>query len=274
MKSDLEIVFAPGEISVYVAARLPNLMQVRGREWRAPCPIHRGQDDNFALEPGTGMWFCHSRCGRGGNLLALEMELSGVEFAAAKRNVFQIVGRHHKAVARRSAEPGPIVATYDYTDEACKTLYQITRHFPPKDFRQRYQDESGHWVWRKHHRQVLYRLPKVLASPIVFLVEGERDVETLEANGFIATTKSGGAGTEWLSAYTDALQGREVVLLPDNDETGLECGVRTARALLNHVKRLMWVVFPQAKDVTEWFEAGHSELELIGLVEAGLEFPN
>jgi hypothetical protein len=36
-------------------------------------------------------------------------------------------------------------------------------------------------------------LPEVLEAPIVFVVEGEKDVETLREHGFIATTNAGGA---------------------------------------------------------------------------------
>jgi hypothetical protein len=32
------------------AARLPNLKQRQAPEWRGPCPIHDGKDDNFAVE--------------------------------------------------------------------------------------------------------------------------------------------------------------------------------------------------------------------------------
>jgi hypothetical protein len=34
----------------------------------------------------------------------------------------------------------------------------------------------------------LYRLPEVPRASIVFVVEGEKDVETLRARGFVATT--------------------------------------------------------------------------------------
>ncbi|MBZ5581391.1 MAG: hypothetical protein LAQ30_04155 [Acidobacteriia bacterium] len=39
------------------------------------CPIHGGKDPNFSVEPATGRWFCHSVCGRGGDIIDLEMAL-------------------------------------------------------------------------------------------------------------------------------------------------------------------------------------------------------
>jgi 5S rRNA maturation endonuclease (ribonuclease M5) len=174
--------------------------------------------------------------------------------------------------ARASMEPqrtklGPIVATYDYSDEAGELLYQVTRHFPPKDFRQRRPDGRGGWIWKKHPDQVLYHLPEVLEAAIVFVVEGERDCETLREHGFVATTNAGGAMAPWLPQYTAALAGREVILIPDNDVPGRRRVLTIARALLGKAARLIVLELEDGKDVTEWFSRGHSEVEFIAQVE-------
>jgi hypothetical protein len=84
--------FTPGEVSIYYAARFPKLNQ-RGREWRGACPVHHGKDDNFTVDPETGRWFCHSVCGRGGDILSLEQELTRADFRVAKLQVFSLLGR-------------------------------------------------------------------------------------------------------------------------------------------------------------------------------------
>jgi putative DNA primase/helicase len=160
-----------------------------------------------------------------------------------------------------------IVATYDYTDEHGNLLYQVVR-YQPKDFKQRRPDHSGGWIWRKGARQVLYRLPEVLEAPIVFVVEGERDVDTLRDYGFVATTNAGGAKAHWAPQFTEALRGREVILIPDNDAPGRKRVLNIARALLGKVARLVVLELEGgAKDVTEWFSQGHSELELIAQLD-------
>jgi putative DNA primase/helicase len=126
-----------------------------------------------------------------------------------------------------------------------------------------YRDRHGNWVWKKHPQQILYHLQEVLDAPIVFLVEGEKDVETLRSYGFVATTNAGGARAPWLSQYTEALRGREVILIPDNDAPGRLRAKRIAQALLHSASRLIAWWPDNAKDVTEWFAAGHSEQELI-----------
>ena len=101
--------FSPIEIS-----RTPKIRQI-GKEWRGPCPNHGGPHDSFAVESETGAWFCHSKCGRGGSLFDLEMELPGTPFPEAAAEARLIAGR---AELRRR---GPIVSTYNYED-LCASL--------------------------------------------------------------------------------------------------------------------------------------------------------
>jgi 5S rRNA maturation endonuclease (ribonuclease M5) len=147
--------------------------------------------------------------------------------------------------------------------------YQVVR-FDPKYFVQRHPNGRGGWIWKKGPRQVLYRLPEVLQSPIVFVVEGERDVETLRSHGFAATTNAGGAEAPWLPAFTEALAGREVILIPDNDGPGRKRVLRIARALLGNAAQIIVWEPEGAKDITDWFRAGHSELELMAQIEGGV----
>jgi DNA primase len=148
-------------------------------------------------------------------------------------------------------------------------LYQVVRT-QPKGFFQRRPDGCGRWINKKSKRQVLYHLREIVEAPVVFVAEGERDVETLRSRGFVATTNAGGAEAPWLPEYTEVLSGREVLLIPDNDRPGRERAARIARALFGRVTRLVIVELDGAKDVTEWFEKGRAELELIEMVEKGL----
>ena len=65
------------------------------------------------------------------------------------------------------------------------------------------------------------RLPELLADPAapVFVVEGEKDVDNLAEVGILATCNHGGAG-KWPLETSQWLAGRDVVILPDNDESG------------------------------------------------------
>jgi hypothetical protein len=97
------IAFTHAEIAAYYAARVPKLKLRAAGESRGQCPIHHGKDDNFAVDADTGKWFCHSQCQEGGDILDLEMALTGCEFRACKEEVFQIVGRRNGSALNGSA---------------------------------------------------------------------------------------------------------------------------------------------------------------------------
>jgi DNA primase len=63
------------------------------RECRVPFPVHSGKDPNFAVNAETGLARCHSQCGRGWDVVTLEMEIVGLDFALAKERVFDLVRR-------------------------------------------------------------------------------------------------------------------------------------------------------------------------------------
>ena len=75
----------------------------------------------------------------------------------------------------------------------------------------------------------LYNLPGILnSSGAVYIVEGEKDAETLRALGLTATTAPNGASAKWRTEYNAALQGRDVVIITDNDEPGRKYGKTVA----------------------------------------------
>ena len=219
-----------------------------GSCWMAKCPAHDDHNPSLSIREVDGkvLLHCHAGC--------------------AQQDVIDALKARGVWLPERTDDPR-IVAEYDYTDEHGNLLYQVVR-YQPKDFKQRRPDGYGGWTWRKGARQVLYHLPEVLEAPIVFVVEGERDVETLRDYGFVATTNAGGAKAHWAPHFTEALRGREVILIPDNDAPGRKRVLNIARALLGQVARLVVLELEGgAKDVTEWFDRGHSELELIALLD-------
>ena len=100
-----------------------------------------------------------------------------------------------------------------------------------------------------------YNLPAVVKSERVFIVEGEKDVETMRRLNLVATTNSGG-GKYWEADFNAVFADKDVVIIPDNDEVG-----RThAASLLSQIKpvaRTVKVVnisqLPKG-DVTDYIE--------------------
>ena len=122
---------------------------------------------------------------------------------------------------------------YSYTDAGGKELYQVVRYHyigaKGKTFRQRMYEPANpkasrdgwvHQVPEGIREQAIYRLPKVMEAirkgEPVYVVEGEKDVETMERLGRTATCNAGGAG-KWRDAYSRMLAGADLIILPDND---------------------------------------------------------
>jgi putative DNA primase/helicase len=230
------ITFAPGEVSAYYAARVPDVKPCPAVEWRGPCPIHNGTRDSFAINSETGQWFCHSQCARGGDILDLEMELTGANFKTAKTEVFRIIGREEERKPR-------IMAEYNYVDEKGELLYQVLRH-DPKGFSQRRPDGAGGWIWNlKSVRRVPYHLPELLEAAIVFIAEGEKDVDVLREFGFSATCNSGGAG-KWRPEFNQLFSGKEVCILPDSDPAGWRHALDIARNLVGIAAKVQIMELP------------------------------
>jgi putative DNA primase/helicase len=230
---------------------LVRILQARrsGLAWAARCPAHEDNNPSLAIceKDGKVLLHCHAGCSQ-----------QDVVDALKARGIWN---SEHNQPERR------ITAEYSYTDEDGKLLYQVVR-YDPKDFRQRRPDGHGGWIWKKGERQVLYHLPGVIEAPILFVVEGEKDAEAMRDHGFVATTWAGGAKVPWLPEFTETLRGREVILIPDNDKPGWERASIIARALLHKVARLRVFDLPDGiKDISDWFEAGHSECQLIADLE-------
>ena len=110
--------------------------------------------------------------------------------------------------------------------------------------------------------RVLYRLPDLMGALAlerrVFVVEGEKDVETLARLGIVSTCNPGGAG-KWRDAYADQLVGADVVVLPDHDKAGRDHAHAVARSLVGKAARVRMLVLPglaDKGDASDWFGAG------------------
>lgn len=101
--------------------------------------------------------------------------------------------------------------------------------------------ENEEWVKGLNGIDVpLYNLPSILnATGTVFIVEGEKDVDSLQKMGYIATTSPHGAGHKWDSKnYNKFFKNKDVVILADNDDVGR-----------NHAKDVATCVSGVAKSV-------------------------
>lgn len=225
-------------------------------DWR--CPAHDDGTASLSVTEGHDgrvLLNCHAGC---------DFEVVLGALSLVKADLFERVAETN---GNGKAGLGDEVGHYVYTDAAGEPLFEVVR-FAPKTFRQRHRDpQTGEVVWNlKDTQRVLYRLPRVLAAASeggrVYVVEGEKDVESLEGHGCVATCNPGGAG-KWRDDYNAALAGAEVIVVSDRDEPGRD-HARKVAAALGGVAASVRVLEPAAgKDVTDHLIAGRSVADLV-----------
>lgn len=157
-----------------------------------------------------------------------------------------------------------LVAVYEYRNEDGELLFQKQRFVDEngkKTFRQRRPDGSG-WTYNLGDApRVIYRLPEIrnaiANNRTVWIVEGEKDADTLVAHGLDATTMPNGAGS-WAELHTSCMRGvKDVCIISDNDETGRKHAIDVAEQLLPLTANIRIYSPPGGhKDVTDMIEAG------------------
>ena len=148
----------------------------------------------------------------------------------------------------------------------------------PKGFFQRRPDGAGGHIYdRQGVRRVPYRLSELIAAQTespVFVPEGEKDVDQLVALGLTATCNPEGAG-KWRSDYNAHFEGRDVFVLPDNDDPGLRHAIQVAESLgtvASSVRIVPLPDLPDGGDVSDWLEAGGTREELLELAVGAPEY--
>lgn len=220
----------------------------------ARCPAHDDRNASLSIgdrSDGNGVVVnCHAGCSANEIVAALGWKLA---------DLFD--------EPRQDAGPRRIVAEYDYLDEQGTVLFQKVR-YEPKDFRQRHL-VGREWVWNLNGtRRVLYRWPELLQSEgPVYLAEGEKDADALTRAGVTATTWTEGAWKpeqrpKWRSEYTDALNGRHVVIVRDRDESGRHTAATIAELVKGTAASVRIVEPVEGKDAHDHLSAGRTVAEL------------
>jgi hypothetical protein len=158
-----------------------------------------------------------------------------------------------------------------YLDEEGRVVHGTVR-YEPKSFRQWHPDGEGQRIWNLAGvRCVLYKLPSLKNCREVVVVEGERDVETLESFGIVATTNAMGAG-KWRPEYTQQLKAagvEKVVIIPDNDEPGRKHAKQVLKSCI--AAGLSGIIVelqvPEHGDASDWFSSGRTREDFCNLLD-------
>lgn len=135
------------------------------------------------------------------------------------------------------------------------------------------------WLIGKPNNLLLYRLPELLHDiaerKIIFICEGERDVDSLRSLGLSATTNPFGA-TRWDSSFNELFYGVQLVLCSDNDDAGR----KRNDLLLDQLREIaagihvldISALCPNTKDITECIDRlkgeGKGSDEIVSMLRA------
>jgi len=234
-----------------------------GGGWSSLCPAHDDNNPSLSISEaadGKVLLHCHAGC----------------EVDAIVETLGLTIADLFPAKKPRNSNGGQIVKTYDYLDECGNFLFQVCR-YEPKGFRQRRADGASGWTWSvKGVRRVLYRLAEVVNAvqrgEVIYVCEGEKDVEAMEAHGFVATCNSGGAG-KWHDEYNEFLRGADLIIIADKDEAGRKHAKLVSQKLSGIANSVRTVDLPDrdgkpVKDASDWFAAGGVAEELVAIIDA------
>ena len=260
--------FAEGMVDVKSNASIEylcdNLQGVKrsGSGWIALCPAHEDHSASLHFQRGVKrdvVMHCFAGC-----TFEAIVETCGLS-AEMRRDV---------------VEPE---AKYPYDDAEGRPSYVVLRN-PGKSFVQYSWNATGEVVRNVEGiKRLLYRLPEVLAtaksSGDVWVVEGERDVETLRGQGIVATTAPNGANVKWPLDLVEPLRGsRRVVIIADSDSPGRRAVRQRHEAISKVVDDVRWIDLAPSRDdgydVSDYFADGGTLAELQCLAdEASSERP-
>ncbi len=261
-------------------------VQRDGRDWRGRCPAH--QDDGsrgdlaFREENGRLLVKCWGGCDTKKIVAALGLTLkdlfvgnngyggNGHRQKHLESKPDRIRTLHPSAEAAASAIAARLGGTFTnawtYHHMDGSEAFQVLRFDgcetcdDKKTYRPIHRDGAGYAEGDPSGLLPLYGLPGLLAdtTSTVFLGEGEKAADAARLIGLLATTSAHGAQSPSRTDWTP-LAGREVAILPDNDEAGRDYAKKVTGILLGlnppaRVKVVTLPGLPPAGDAYDWIE--------------------
>lgn len=239
---------------------------IRQDSFKMECPVHDDHNPSVKVTDGEKgvVIYCHAGCNTADIVAALGLKTE---------DLFNEESHQPSHGSPQSRRDRKIVARYEYRDGMGNPVF-TKRRFEPKDFDLGYED-NGRWVFGlpKGVEPWLYHAPELRAGleagRVIYVVEGEKDVHSVEKMGGVATTQPHGAGHgKWRRWHSSLLRNAtEVRVIMDLDEdyrdrennvrnTGREYALEVRDSLmLEGVKVTLWSA-ASGKDATDHMEAG------------------
>ena len=249
--------------------------------FQCQCPAHRDKEASLTVsegDKGKPVLHCHAGCSTGDILEALGLtmdDINGDRPANTWKNRLEWY-MSEKADGKGYGPGVRIEAVYDYKDAAGRYLYSKIRfeggRIQGKAIRYYtvdYAADTAKASKKKDRAAALYRLPEVIKAVSegwpVYIVEGEKDVETLRGlKDKHRTATTAGSASDWRMDFAQYFTGARVILLPDNDPPGQDFADKVEKDLRQYAHSVTRVTVSDLEhgDVTDYLqkEGGTPEL--------------
>ena len=252
-----------------VLQHFQKVKQTGNNQYSALCPAHDDHTASLCIgigDDGRTLVTCQRGCSLDDILSAVGLKKSDL-FATP--------------LEPKQNKPWKYICSYYYPDRNGRPRNRKDRYLMPdgkKTFVWKHYD-GKQWVKHKTNGDPgLYNADCISSNDLTYIVEGEKDVETLKACGRAAVCSPHGAkqnGEAWKPEYTEALKGKSVVVIQDNDETGKVFSSIICNALTGQAASVKLVdlckLYPDLKehgDITDLCEINGNSNTIIEAVEA------
>ncbi len=206
----------------------------------------------FTFYPETNSYTCFA-CGRYGDIFSLYAEMNNL----SQTSDFPIIADELSKKYHLSSSNYVNTQNYSNSDSWVKIRSHVYSNINRDKIAVKtiYKKSDGSKTarWERYEGNTLVKNLNGLQMPLyhiynltdntkpVFIVEGEKDVETMEKLGYIATTSPNGAGSKWKESYTEYIKNFDVIILADNDEVGLKYATNIAENIIQAARSVKLV---------------------------------
>ena len=240
--------------------RIDSLRNVKGNngQYTALCPAHDDNNNSLSVKITNDrvLLYCHAGCSTESIVSALGLPMTAL-FTDDKPQKIKAPKYKTNTI------------TYEYRTEDGSLAYR----------KQRYEFSDGSKSFGffqpngekgRGGQSYPYNLTDVLNAETVYFCEGEKCVEAIKKAGRVATSLDAGANSKWQNEYNAYFEGKNVIILPDNDEPGLKYAFSIKKELPDAViKELPGL--PEKGDIFDWLKLGHNIEEIDDLPDFDID---
>lgn len=261
------------------------------RDNKICCPFHSEKTPSFSVmhSGGKWRWRCFGGCDKGGDVIDFIKEYRGLNYIEARKYLGLEVNdrikfnEDNKELIKKSCMSvygHECKDIYPFTDLEGNIIYYMIRFYKNGRKEPRCcRIDNCKVIWNlesiKKVPYNLYKTKRAIGSTPIFIVEGEKDVDTLITLGLVGTSFKGVTEFDF-SIFRDA----DVYVIGDTGIAGDKYKDKVKELVYPYSKKFHFVNLKgieelgDNKDVTDWLSAGHTLDDFKRCINKSLDIKN